>query len=92
MKNDIDILPARTHSTETFGGYILISFLDTIIYIAIDNKLKKSGLSFIKSLFHMNLFKAKVYKSKISPDIKTKSINNIIKALKIKVPIKIDLN
>jgi hypothetical protein len=92
MKNDIDILPARVHSTETFGGHILISFLATIIYIAIDNKLKKSGLSFTKSLFTLNHFYAKVYKTKISPDIKTKIINKIIKALKIKLPIKIDIN
>ncbi|MDR1608131.1 MAG: transposase [Deltaproteobacteria bacterium] len=92
IKNNMDILPAKTRSMETFGGHILISFLATIIHIAIDNKLKKSGLSFIKFLFNMNLFNAKVYKTKISPDIKTKNIQNISKALKIKVPAKIDVN
>jgi hypothetical protein len=94
MKNDLDldILPARNCSTETQGGCILISFLATVIHVAIDNTLKKSGLSFTKALFSMNLYKAKIHKTKISPDIKTESIKNIIKALKIKVPAKIVIN
>lgn len=92
IKNDIDIIPLRTHTTQTFSGHMLICFFASILSISIDNILKLKNLSFIKSIYSLGLLNGHVYKKKIVPDISTKKVNNILKALKITIPNDIPIN
>jgi hypothetical protein len=92
IKNDIDIIPLRTHTTQTFSGHMLICFFASILSISIDNILKLKNLSFIKSIYSLGLLNGHVYKKKIVPEISTKKVNNILKALKITIPNDIPIN
>jgi hypothetical protein len=43
-KNSAHILPLRVHSIETFRGHLLVSFIQTIILILLDQQLNKSKI------------------------------------------------
>jgi transposase len=89
MKNDINMLPLNTHNEKTFSGHILLSFMATICYISISKALKKKNLSFEESLQTLKGFCCKVYKDYLIPDVPTKRIIDILKALKITIPTRI---
>ena len=86
IKNDSDLLPLRSHSEKTFSGHVMISFIATIIFLLIDKQLKSKKLSFKSGIYYLRSLHADVYKSKIIPKIPTKHVNDILKALKIKLP------
>jgi hypothetical protein len=92
IKNEIDIVPLRTHSVQTFSGHIFISFLATICFIAINKALKKYGMSFNQIIDSLQRFNCHVFNQKIIPDVPTKKVNDALKALKIKIPPKITIN
>jgi transposase len=91
LKNDIDLLPLRTHSENTFSGHLMLCFIATIVYLSIDNSLKEKGLSFYSSLKSLKLFNGRVYNDKIIPSVPTKQVNSILRALKIKLEDKINI-
>jgi hypothetical protein len=91
IKNEIDILPLGIHSEEIFAGHILISFIATVALTAINNELKKYSLTFNKSLDSLKRFNCHIFKNKIIPDIVIKNVNDVLKALKIKIPSFIDI-
>jgi transposase len=91
LKNDIDLLPLRTHNEQTFSGHLMISFIATIIYFSIDKELKKKGIAFSSALKSLKILHGRIYKDKILPSIPTKKINDIFKALKIKLNNQISL-
>ncbi|MDR0676949.1 MAG: transposase, partial [Elusimicrobiota bacterium] len=92
IKNDIDLLPLRTHKPITFSGHLMISFISNIIYFLIDKQLKEKKLSFTKGLFSLSHHFARIYRNNIIPNVPTKNINDILKVLGIniskQVPIK----
>jgi hypothetical protein len=85
LKNDIDLLPLRIYNEQTFSGHLMISFIATIIYFAIDKELKKKGIAFSSALKSLKFLHGRIYKDKILPSIPTKKSNDIFKALKIKL-------
>jgi transposase len=91
MKNEIDILPLRTHSEETFSGHILISFLATICFISINKVLRKYYLSLFNSLRSLKRFNCCVYNNRLMSEVPIKNVSDVFKTLKIKIPKKIDL-
>lgn len=92
LKNDIDLLPLRTHSDKTFSGHLMLCFIASIIYYAIDKQLNLKKLSFSRSLKSLKLFHGRVYKDQILPSVATKQVNNVLKALKINLPDRISIN
>jgi transposase len=91
IKNYIDLLPLRTHSEESFSGHLLLSFMATVIYYSIDKKLKEKGISLINGMNSLKLLHARVYNNKLLPSPPTKRVNDILKALKINLPDKIEI-
>jgi transposase len=86
LKNDIDILPLRVHSEASIAAHILISMMATISFIAIDKELKKIGLSVNSSIESCRRLNCRVYQDKLIPDVAVKKVNDVSKALKIKIP------
>jgi transposase len=86
LKNEIDILPIRVHSEKTFNGHLLLSFMSLMGYISFNNALKKMNLSASIALDSLGRFHSRVYHKRIIPDVANKSVNDICKALNIKIP------
>jgi hypothetical protein len=91
LNNDINLLLLRTHNEETFSGHIIICFIATFIYFSIDKELKKKGISFNSALKSLKFLHGHIYKDIILPSIPTKKMNDIFKALKIKLSNQISL-
>jgi transposase len=91
MKSSIDIIPLRCHNEDTLAGHLFISFLATIIYLSLDKILKKHKNSLSNSLDSLGRLHCRVYKDRIIPDVATKKVNDVLKALKLKIPDKISL-
>jgi hypothetical protein len=94
-KNDVDILPLRAHSEETFRGHLLLSFMATVLLIATDRLLKKrkklSNFS-AKIAFHaMRRMKCSVYTHNLVTSEANKIANLIFKELKLELPGTINL-
>lgn len=92
VQKNIDILSLRRYSENAFNGHLILSFISTTIAFLIDKQLKENKLSFTSGMQYLKRLHADVYKSKIMPKKTTKNINNILKALKIKLPSVIDKN
>jgi hypothetical protein len=91
LNNDIDLLSLHTYNGKTFSGHLIICFIATIIYFSIDKELKKKGISFNSALKSLKFLHGRIYNDKILPSIPTKEINDIFKALKIKLISQISL-
>jgi transposase len=86
IKNEIDIIPLRTHSQKTFSGHILISFLATVCFIALNKALKKNSYSVSSTINALEQLNCRVYPTRITPDVPNKIINDVLKTLKLKIP------
>jgi hypothetical protein len=86
LKSEIDLLPIRVHSELAFSGHLLISFMALTVYISLFAALKKSNLNIKETLDSLSRFHCKAYAERIIPHVPTKVINDIHKAIKIKIP------
>jgi hypothetical protein len=85
-KNDVDMLPVRTHSEMAFRGYFLTAFMATIALIAFNRQIAKSKLC-AKAAFHAaRLVKCNVYEKNIVPSPANKNTNKVLDSLDIKLP------
>jgi hypothetical protein len=62
-KNFADLIPLRAHKEETIRGRLLLSFIATIIYILVSQKLTDSKICTNKVFLHMRNLKIKLYES-----------------------------
>jgi transposase len=92
IKGSIDLIPLRCHNEDTLAGHLFISFLATIGYLTLDKLLKKHKNSLTNSLESLGRLHCRVYMNKIVPDIPTKKVNDVLKAIKLKIPDKIILS
>jgi transposase len=94
-KNDVDLLPLRTHDEETFRGHLLLSFMATVVFITINRLLKKEKkLEHIcaKMVFHsMRRVKCNVYERNIITTEANRIANLVLNELKMELPVTIDL-
>jgi transposase len=82
-KNDVDMLPLRTHNENTFRGHLLLSFLASITYITMNKQMEGSKFC-AKGVFHAARgLKCNVYDNRVIPSIPNKKFNDIIKYLKL---------
>ena len=82
-KNDVDLLPLRTHNENTFRGHLLLSFLASITFITV-NKLMEGSRFCAKGVFHAARgLKCNVYTNRVIPSVPNKNVNDITKHLKL---------
>ena len=82
-KNDVDLLPLRTHSEDTFRGHLLLSFLASVTFITV-NKLMEGSKFCAKGTFHASRsLKCNVYANRLIPSVPNKNVNDIVKHLKL---------
>ncbi|MDR1084411.1 MAG: transposase [Deltaproteobacteria bacterium] len=60
-KNMANLLPLRVHSKEALEGHLLVSFMSTIVYMLINNRLSKSKECTFGALHNLSRLHVKVY-------------------------------
>jgi transposase len=88
-KNNVDLLPLRTHGEETFRGHLMLSFLSTIAYMLANKSL--DGIKFCAdgAFRALRNLKCKVFDDCILVKEAPKKVNDIAKHLKIGIPLRL---
>jgi hypothetical protein len=84
-KSFLDILPIRTHSIETFRGYLMLNFIALIVYIEM-KKLLRGEFTVEGALLEMTNLMCKVYQNEIIVCEPTKKMKRIAELLNYMVP------
>jgi transposase len=79
-KNFLDLLPLRTHSIETFRGYLMLTFLTLIVYIEYKKKLR-GKYTVEEALMEMSNLMCRVYDADIVVSEPNKKMKEIISLL-----------
>ena len=87
-KSFLDILPIRTHSIETFRGYLMLNFMALITYIEM-KKLLQGEYTVEGALLEMSNLMCKVYQDEIIICEPTKKMKRIAELFKYMVPKKL---
>jgi transposase len=89
-KNDVALMPVRSHNNETFRGHLLLSFISTIMLINIRRVLKTRKKMFqfpaVQALRAMRFIKCDVFPRCLVTSEAGKYANLIIRELKLCVP------
>ena len=85
-KNNIDLLPLRTHSEETFRGHLMLAFMSSVAYLLVSKYLKESIFNPIGAFTILRNLKCKVYDQKILVKEPTKKMKDIAEILDFKLP------
>jgi hypothetical protein len=93
-KNDLDLVPLRKHSEETFRGHIMLCFMATISHIYLTKLLadsKDCKIPLREAISSLNRHGTSVYEHKNFhvPNIPTPFVRKIYKAFKIEIPNKL---
>jgi transposase len=83
-KDDLCILPLRTHSVPNFNGFMLLVFISLIISVAVKNRLK--DISFEKTIASLRTLMCKVYDDSFVPKKDTKKQRLIFEQVNVVVP------
>jgi len=84
-KSFLDILPIRTHSIETFRGYLMLNFIALIVYVEM-KKLLKGEYTVEGALIEMANLMCKVYNDVAVISEPTKNMKLIAELLNYMVP------
>jgi transposase len=76
-KNFLDLLPLRTHSVETFRGYLMLTFLSLIVYIEY-KKMLAGKYAVDEALMEMSNLMCRIYDDKLIVSEPTKKMKEII--------------
>jgi hypothetical protein len=86
-KNMANPLPLRVHSKEALEGHLLVSFISTIIYMLINNRLSKSKECAFGALHNLSRLHVKAYPEGVKViQEPLPSHREIIKALGLELP------
>jgi transposase len=89
-KNDVALTPVRTHNDETFRGHLMLSFMATVLLIAVRRLMrtrkKISNIPATQALKAMRYIKCDVFEKSIVTSEPGKYANKIINELKLDVP------
>jgi hypothetical protein len=84
-KEDLGILPLRTHGEPNFKGFMLLVFISLIVYCGIKDRLgNKITMEYVVSL--LKNLKCKVFKASVVPCEVTKQQRLLLENLKVVVP------
>jgi transposase len=84
MKNDLEILPLRVHSVETFRGYLLLNFIALLVQLSLQGQLDKK-YTVEDVIYSTHNLMCKVYDKQIVVQELTKKSSDIFKLLHLKV-------
>ncbi len=84
-KDDLNILPLRTHSEPNFKGFMLLIFISLIIACELKAKLGKN-ISIEKAMAILKTLKCKIYDDSIIPNEVNKKQRLLLESLNIMVP------
>jgi len=89
-KNDVDLVPLRTHTEETFRGHLLLCFMSTVALITVNRYLssrqKLKNLCAKMALKDMRFIKCDVFGRTLVTTEASKNANMIINELKLELP------
>ena len=89
-KNDVDLVPLRTHTEETFRGHLLLCFMSTIALMTVKRYLTKrkklKNLCAKMALKDMRFIKCDVFGQTLVMTEASKNANLIINELKLNLP------
>jgi hypothetical protein len=89
-KNDVDLLPLRTHKVETFRGHLLLCFMATAALITVKRQLKTrkklANLCPKETLKDFRFVKCSVYPKALVTTENNKYVNNVLNELKLEMP------
>ena len=88
-KNNVDLLPLRTHNEDTLRGHLMLSFMATVAYMLINSLLEGTKFCGEGAFRALQNLKCKVFDECILIKEPNKKINDITKHLKIEIPEKI---
>jgi hypothetical protein len=91
-KNNINLLPLRSHGESTFRGHLMLTFLASLLYILLSKCFKDSKeLTAESALIEMRNLKCKVFDDCLTIKEITKDMRNISEMSGITIPEKISL-
>jgi transposase len=92
-KNNVNILPLRTHSEETFRGHIMLSFISVVVYLSLNRCFKEHKVFAVQNaLTEMRNLKCKVYEKSLLVKEPTKDMKEICKLSGVSIPEKLKLS
>jgi hypothetical protein len=87
-KSFLDLLPLRTHSIETFRGYLMLTFVTLTIYLEIKNRL--NGKYTVEgAMIEMGNLMCKIYGKNVIVSEPTKKMKEVAELLSFMVPMKL---
>ena len=87
-KSFLDLLPLRTHSIETFRGYLMLTFISLLVYIEIKNLLK--GTYTVEgAMIEMGNLMCKIYGKNVIISEPSKKMKEVAELLGYMVPMKL---
>jgi hypothetical protein len=87
-KSNLDLLPLRTHSIETFRGYLMLTFISLIVFLELKSKLN-GKFTVEGALLEMGNLMSKSYGSKTIICEATKNMKTIAQLFGYMVPMKL---
>jgi hypothetical protein len=88
-KNYANMLPLRTHGEATFRGHLLLTFIATVIFKMLQDKLKDSPYNPVSLFSYMRNHKCKVYDDRILTNEPFKKANDGYKLFGIACPVEL---
>ena len=85
-KNNVDLLPLRSHSEATFRGHLMITFMTSVLYLLINRELHKIKSNVVDACTTMQNLKCKIFRTKALVQEPTKRMKRIATALNIPIP------
>ncbi len=89
-KNYAEMLPLRVQSEETFRGHLLLTFMTTVFYKLVQDRLKPTELTPESMFLNLRNHKCKVYDRAVIPQEVFKKANDSYKIFKIRCPVEIE--
>ncbi len=89
VKNNVSILPLRTHNENTFRGHLVITFIATAIFRKLQILMSNFRMVPEKALDYLERQMCKVYPDMILPSEADRDTNDIFRLADIKFPDKI---
>ena len=92
-KNNVHLLPLRTHTEETFRGHVMLTFMAIILYLTLNQRFKGHKVyTAHNALLEMRNLKCKVYDDRLLVKEPTKDMKEICSLSGITIPDKLRLS
>jgi hypothetical protein len=84
QKNNVDLLPLRTHTEETLRGHLFLTFLTTVAYMALSRRLNETKMTVDSAMLTLRNLKCKIFDDFILVKEATKQMKEAAAAFDVK--------